>query len=53
MYVKAFMDGNEEIESLQERITGRYLCENIVDKDGNVLVKAKPYGYAEARGTRL
>ena len=40
MYVKAFVDGNEEIESLQERITGRYLCENIVDKDGNVLVKA-------------
>ena len=26
MYVKAFMDGNEEIESLQERITGRYSC---------------------------
>ena len=40
MYVKAFMDGNEEIESLQERITGRYLCENILDKDGNILVKA-------------
>ncbi|MCI9227973.1 MAG: DNA-directed RNA polymerase subunit beta' [Dorea sp.] len=40
MYVKAFMDGNEEIESLQERITGRYLCEDIVDKDGNILVKA-------------
>ena len=40
MYVKAFMDGNEEIESLQERITGRYLCESIKDKDGNVLVKA-------------
>ncbi|MGN0332672.1 MAG: DNA-directed RNA polymerase subunit beta', partial [Lachnospiraceae bacterium] len=40
MYVKAFMDGNEEIESLQERITGRYLCENIVDAEGNVLVKA-------------
>ena len=39
MYVHAFMDGNEEIESLQERITGRYLCEDIVDKDGNVLVK--------------
>ena len=39
MYVKAFMDGNEEIESLKERITGRYLCEDIVDKDGNVLVK--------------
>ena len=40
MYVKAFMDGNEVIESLQERITGRYICENIVDKDGNILVKA-------------
>ncbi len=40
MYVKAFMDGNEEIESLQDRITGRYLCDDIVDKDGNVLVKA-------------
>ena len=39
MYVKAFTDGNEEIESLQERITGRYLCENIVDEDGNILVK--------------
>ena len=40
MYVKAFMDGNEVIESLQDRITGRYICENIVDKDGNILVKA-------------
>ena len=40
MYVKAFMDGNEVIESLQERITGRYICKNIVDKDGNILVKA-------------
>ncbi len=40
MYVRAFMDGNEEIESLQERITGRYSCETICDKDGNVLVKA-------------
>ena len=40
MYVRAFMDGNEEIESLQERITGRYVCETICDKDGNVIVKA-------------
>ena len=40
MYVHAFMDGNEEIESLQERITGRFACEDIRDKDGNVLVKA-------------
>ena len=40
MYLHAFMDGNEEIESLQERITGRYSCYTICDKDGNVLVKA-------------
>ena len=40
MYVKAFMDGNEEIEGLQERITGRFSCEEIKDKAGNVLVKA-------------
>ena len=40
MYVKAFMDGKEEIESLEERITGRFSCETICDKDGNVIVKA-------------
>ena len=40
MYVKAFMDGNEEIESLQERITGRFSCEDLKDKDGNIIVKA-------------
>ena len=40
MYVKAFMDGKEEIESLEERITGRYSCETICNKDGEVLVKA-------------
>ncbi|MGN0341958.1 MAG: DNA-directed RNA polymerase subunit beta' [Roseburia sp.] len=39
MYVKGFMDGKEEIESLQERITGRFSCETICDKDGNVIVK--------------
>ena len=40
MYVKAFADGKEEIESLQERITGRFSCETIKNKDGEVLVKA-------------
>ena len=40
MWVKAFVDGKEEIESLQERITGRFSCETIKDKDGNVIVKA-------------
>ena len=40
MYVKGFMDGEEEIENLQERITGRFSCETITNKDGEVLVKA-------------
>ena len=37
--VKAFMDGKETIESLKDRITGRYSCEDIYDKDGNMIVK--------------
>ena len=40
MVVKAFMEGKEEIESLKERITGRFTCEDICDKDGNIIVKA-------------
>ena len=41
MYVKAFMDGKEEIESLEERITGRYLAEDIIDPEtGKVVVQA-------------
>ena len=40
MYVRGFMDGKEEIENLQERITGRFACETITNKDGEVLVKA-------------
>ena len=40
MWVKAFMDGKEVIETLEERITGRYACETITDKEGNVIVKA-------------
>ncbi|MCR4650295.1 MAG: DNA-directed RNA polymerase subunit beta' [Lachnospiraceae bacterium] len=39
MKVKAFMDGKETIESLKDRVTGRYSCEDIFDKEGNVIVK--------------
>ena len=39
MVVKAFMDGRETIESLKDRITGRYSCEDIYDKDGQMIVK--------------
>ena len=41
MEIKAFMDGKETIEALQDRITGRYIAEDIVDPDtGEVVVKA-------------
>ena len=40
MWVSAFMDGKEEIESLEERIKGRYSCETIYDDNGEVIVKA-------------
>ena len=41
MEIKAFMDGQETIESLEERLTGRYIAETIVDPDtGEVVVKA-------------
>ena len=39
MKVSAFMEGKEVIEGLQDRITGRFSCEDIVDRDGNVIVK--------------
>ena len=39
MEIKGFMDGNEVIESLEERITGRYAAETICDAEGNVIVK--------------
>ena len=41
MEIKAFADGKETIESLQERLTGRYIAETITDPDtGEVVVKA-------------
>ncbi len=39
MWVSAFMDGKETIEGLKDRITGRYACEDVKDREGNVLVK--------------
>jgi len=39
MVVKAFMDGKETIEGLKDRITGRFSCEDIKDKDGKMIVK--------------
>jgi len=41
MEIKAFTDGQETIEGLQERLTGRFIAETITDPDtGEVIVKA-------------
>ncbi|MGN0473430.1 MAG: DNA-directed RNA polymerase subunit beta' [Lachnospiraceae bacterium] len=37
--VSAFMDGKETIESLKDRITGRFSCETIYDNKGEMIVK--------------
>ncbi len=39
MEISAFSDGKEVIETLQERITGRYACESIYDDNGDLIVK--------------
>ncbi len=39
MEVKAFANGSESIESLEERITGRYSAETIYDENGEIIVK--------------
>ena len=40
MEIKAFSDGKEVIESLEERITGRYIAETITDPDsGEIVIK--------------
>ncbi len=40
IYVSEFSDGKELIEGLQDRITGRFSCETIKDRNGEVIVKA-------------
>ncbi len=41
MWINAFMDGKEMIESLEDRMTGRYAAEDIVDPEtGELIVKA-------------
>ena len=41
MEIEGFVDGQETIESLEERLTGRYIAETITDPDtGEVVVKA-------------
>ncbi len=39
IYVSEFKNGNEMVESLEERLKGRYTCEDILDANGEVIVK--------------
>ena len=41
--VSAIMESGEPIEKLYERIEGRYLAEDILDKDSNILFKKNTY----------
>ncbi|MCI7685580.1 MAG: DNA-directed RNA polymerase subunit beta' [Baileyella intestinalis] len=41
--ISAFVDGNEKIEPLSQRIAGRYAKEDIVDSEGNVLVHSNEF----------
>ena len=40
MYVREFMEAKEEIETLEERLKGRFSCEDLYDENGEVIVKA-------------
>ena len=40
MYVSELVDGKDKVESLENRIKGRYSVNEIKDKDGNVIVGA-------------
>ena len=40
MYVEAIMDGKETIETLEDRISGRYAAEDYKDAEGNLIVEA-------------
>ena len=40
MEIESLMNGNEVVESLEERITGRTAAETMYDAEGNVIVKA-------------
>ena len=52
MTVKAFTEGKEMIESLKDRITGRYSCEEIKDENGDVIVK-KNHMITPSRAKRI
>ena len=39
LVVEAFKEGNEMIESFEERITGRYAAVSVFDAEGNMIVK--------------
>lgn len=43
IWVEAIVESGEAIESLEERIEGRYLAEDVKDENGNVVAKHNEY----------
>ncbi len=52
MDVYAFMDGKETIEGLKDRIQGRFTCDDILSKNGDVIVK-KNHMITPSRAARI
>ena len=53
MEIKAFMDGAETIESLEDRITGRFLAEDIVDPDSGEMIVAANHMVTPKRAKKV
>ncbi len=53
MVVEAFTDGREVIESLEERIKGRYLAEDVVDPSTGEVIVAKNHMVTPKRATKI
>lgn len=53
MEIKAFTDDREVIESLEERITGRYIAETIVDPDTKEVIVKANYMVTPKRAARV
>ena len=52
LVVSEFTDGKAVVESFKDRIIGRYTCEDVYDKDGEVIVK-KNHMITPSRAAKL
>ncbi len=52
MAVEAFVEGDDMIEGMKDRITGRVVCQDVKDADGNIIVK-RNHMITPARATAI